>query len=399
MTRHHRARVIAALVAFAPLAPAQVVTRLVDPLATDPAIDEVELPNADGFPLDHFIATDPAAPDNGRLLVWLSGTGGAPAQYRAFATTAARLGYDVIGLTYDSWPSVNGFTLSSDDPTLPERIRRERLFGEDAFDQIEVDAANSVLNRLVRVLEHEAANHPGEDWAEYLTDSGGIVWRRVVVAGHSQGAGHALYLSKSYELSGALLLAGPGDFVKDFGTAPWVFDPQTTPAERLLGLTHLQDPGTPGFFTNQRIVGMEAFGPIQNVDGLATPQITSHMLTSAIEIDHANYHSAVIVDQYLPLDANGQSLYAPAWRSMLQRVGPGPCSRADLSVTGACLPGLGDAQVTLDDFSCFLALWSNEDPRADITTPGGCFPESAGDGVVGLADFACYLSLWSFGCP
>jgi len=396
--RSHSETAAALALTVAAAASAQVTQRFVDPLVTDPGIGEVELPLADaeGVTKDHVVYTDPTT-DNGRLLVWLAGTGGAPAQYQVLGRAATRVGFDVLGLTYDSWPAVNAFTTNSDDPTLPERIRRERLFGEDLFDLINVDPANSVENRLLRLIEHQAQNHPGEDWDRYLTDAGGIDWRRVVTAGHSQGAGHAVYLSKEFELAGALIFAGPGDFVQGLGTAPWVFEPGLTPAERIYAFTHVDDPTSAGFYNNQRILGLEQFGLIQNVDGRTVDQITSHMLASTRFIDHGNYHSGIAVDALLPIEPDGSPTYLPAWRSMFQRVGPTPCARADFSADGVCRTNLSDGAVTLSDFSCYLSAWSARDPAADITQAGACLP-TGGDGVT-LSDFSCYLALWSQGCP
>ncbi|MEL7472324.1 MAG: GC-type dockerin domain-anchored protein [Planctomycetota bacterium] len=387
----------AAVALLAPLASAQVVTRFVDPLATDPEIVEVELPLADGVPLEHFVAVNPSN-DNGRLFVWLSGSGGAPGQYQALSTTAAEIGYDVVGLVYDSWPAVNLFTTNDTDPTLPERIRRERLFGEDLFDEINVNPANSVVNRLAKIIQHQSTNHPAEPWSRYLTPSGEVNWRRVVVGGHSQGAGHTAYLTKAFELDGALLIAGPGDFVQGLGTAPWVFEPSLTPADRCFAFTHVDDPTAPGFFGNQRILGLDAFGPIESVDGKAAFQIDSHMLASVLPVPPGDAHSAVAVDALLPLDANGVPVYRPAWLSMFTRVAPGPCTPADITSTSACEPGLSDGAVDLSDFSCYLSLWAASDPAADLTTIGACQPGTGGDGVT-LSDFACYLGIWSVGCP
>ncbi|MEM7754166.1 MAG: VCBS repeat-containing protein [Planctomycetota bacterium] len=74
-----------------------------------------------------------------------------------------------------------------------------------------------------------------------------------------------------------------------------------------------------------------------------------------------------------------------------------PCSAADVTIDGTCLPGVYDGLVTLSDFACYLSDWANDEPRADITQSGMCMVGSGGDGV-DLSDFSCYVSEWSQGC-
>lgn len=393
--------IAALIVALAAGSDAEPITRFVLPQATDPAIDPVELPNAEGVALPtHFVATDPTAASLDRLFLWLPGSGGAPTQYQALLSLAARLGYDSAGLVYDSWPPVNDLTTNSTDPDLPEAIRRERLFGEDlAPDPISVDVDNSIVNRAVRLLEHQAARHPDERWGSYLTPEGTLDWSRVVVGGHSQGAGHTTYLSKEFPLSGGVLLAGPGDFVSGFGTAPWLFEPGATPADRLFALTHVGDPTAAGFFANQRILGLDDFGPLQNVDGRRVDELTSHMLTSTLDTGDARPHSAIAVDDLLPLDENGAPVYLAAWTSLLERaaVGPPPAGdynadgrvdsadytvwRDTLGETGLNLPADGDrdGDVDEDDYRVWLAGFGAADVAAATRVP-----EPTGAWLVGL---------------
>ncbi|MEM7754731.1 MAG: GC-type dockerin domain-anchored protein [Planctomycetota bacterium] len=69
----------------------------------------------------------------------------------------------------------------------------------------------------------------------------------------------------------------------------------------------------------------------------------------------------------------------------------------DITVDGACTPGVGDGLTTLSDFSCFLAQWAAMAPIADVTLDGTCDFGNGGDGVT-LSDFSCYLATWSGGC-
>jgi len=311
--------------AFASVTIAAPELRFVKPQATDPRIRDVDLPNADGHARQHVVVVDreAEASSSPTLFVFLPGTGGPPTQYLELLGTAAETCGRAIGLVYDSWPSVNGITTGDPDPTLPERIRRERLFGEDLVEQgIDVDKPNSVLHRLEALLEWLADEDPQAGWERFLDERGGVRWDRIVASGHSQGAGHAAYLSKRFPLAGVVMFAGPGDFVQDLGPAPWLFLPSIVAPARMSGLVHVDDPASAGFFFTQSLLGIE--GPVEIADGRTADELERGRRASTRELDHANAHSAVAVDEFLPRDERGVPLYREAWRFMIERALPRP---------------------------------------------------------------------------
>lgn len=68
------------------------------------------------------------------------------------------------------------------------------------------------------------------------------LWRRTIVVGHSQGAGHALMLSQMHELAGVIMMAGPADAING-SLATWPRASYQTPLTRRLMLIHQQDGG------------------------------------------------------------------------------------------------------------------------------------------------------------
>lgn len=68
------------------------------------------------------------------------------------------------------------------------------------------------------------------------------LWKRTLVVGHSQGAGHALMISQKRELMGALMIAGPADSAKG-QAADWTKGAYATPNSRRMILVHRQDAG------------------------------------------------------------------------------------------------------------------------------------------------------------
>lgn len=350
--------------------------RFVDPLATDPGIIEADLPNAGNLPQRHVVARAHGEP-RGMLLVWLAGSGAAPAQYLEFTAAAAREGFDAAGLVYLSWPPVNDITTNDPDPDLPAAIRTERIFGIESTDAVDVDRANSIEHRLVALLQQQAAAFPDERWASYLTDEGLPDWSRIAVAGHSQGAGHAAFLGKQRALAGALIFAGPGDFVQGLGTAPWVFEPGLTPVARTIAFTHVDDRTAAGFFLNQRILGLDAFGDLQDVDGLPERFIRTQMLASDAELPPgSNGHGAVVVDDRLPRTMTGAPLYLPVWNAMLAT--PTLCT-ADTNRDGALTPA---------DFNGWVIAFTAQTAPCDQNSDGTCT----------AADFNAWVANFNRGC-
>ena len=104
---------------------------------------------------------------------------------------------------------------------------------------------DSIVNRVAKALAYL-----GKPWSSYLTDAQEVRWSDVIIAGHSNGADHTAFLAKNYNVSRALIFAGPNDWVggetwpPTYTTpAPWVHSNWTsnvtgevaTPPDRIYG--------------------------------------------------------------------------------------------------------------------------------------------------------------------
>lgn len=185
------------------------VVRLIAASTTDPAIDDVN-----GV---HHVAIGPAGQRIGRLLLYLPGTTASPQQYATLIERAATLGYHAIGLAYVNEVPVNTLCAGMGAGGCHEQVRREILFGTDESGLVEVDAENGVFHRLERLLAHLETLAPDEHWSLYRNASGAVRWNRVVVSGHSQGAGHAAFIARLYQVARAVLFSGTEP-------APWTHD-------------------------------------------------------------------------------------------------------------------------------------------------------------------------------
>lgn len=298
-------------------------TAFVNPMSTDDNITSLsDLPDAENRNLFHFVAAPQMDNSIQLLYVNLPGSGGLPEQYQIISKHAATLGYHVINLAYPNWPAVRTLIQDQSDIDLPEKIRRERIYGEDQTALIQVTPHDSIENRIVKLLSYNHLHHPEEQWNQFLNSDNTLRWDKIVVGGHSQGAGHAAYLAKQHVLKGIIMFAGPGDHVKDYGSAPWIYQENMISAEHMFGFTHRLDPVSRLFFNHQAILGMEEFGSAQRVDGKTIDELDAHILTSyKLNVLERNYHNAVVVDEYIPYDADGITfIYEDVWTYMFSNL-------------------------------------------------------------------------------
>ncbi len=300
---------IVLLLTLSSAASAATVFRSIAPRTTDPAIS-TDL-NA------HIVAIDAEAARRGLLYVHMVGSCGTPPSSLRVLDYAARAGYLVVSLSYPNCPSVGEVAQQSTDPDRHEQIRRERLYGVDTTPLITVSRANSIENRLIRLLEWLEGQYPAEGWGAFL-DGGAPRWNRIAIGGHSQGAGHAPLIAKDHLVAGVLMFGGPGDRVAVGVPAPWIFEAGATSGTRMVGFTHFLDDIRPVAFESYDAFGMNFAAPVTSVDALAPPYRGTRSLTSTAEPGQpGEYHGCVVVDPRLVILPDGAPLYGPVWETML----------------------------------------------------------------------------------
>ena len=212
---------------------AQVKALYVKPEQTDPAIQTVHGPN--------LAAYDPRANPKHRLLLFMNGTGAKATNDLGLVRIFAGWGYHAISLDYE-----NGVLTASlahgTNSTVFDKYRQAIVTGAPVSDKIKVDPANSILNRFQKLLVYLAAHDPDGGWDEFVQD-GKPVWDRIIVAGHSQGSGHAAYIGKIFSVDRVLIFSGPQDYLDDLHqSAPWQGGASATPPGRFFAFLSLNDP-------------------------------------------------------------------------------------------------------------------------------------------------------------
>ena len=205
----------------------------VRPSQTDPRIHNFDNP--------HWVVFDPAASATGQLAVFMPGTDGKPGTSTLLLKVIADQGYRVIGLEYDDEPAVMRVCPRDPDPRCSGRFRNMRIFGGQGGSPVANDAAETIVNRLTRLLVYLDDQHPQQNWRQYLL-ADGPDWSRILVCGLSQGAGMAAYIAKKEPVARVVLFSSPWD---NFGSsrtlAPWLYEPSVTPPERWFAAYHRRE--------------------------------------------------------------------------------------------------------------------------------------------------------------
>lgn len=205
----------------------------IDAQQTDAAIEMVEGPN--------IALYDPQVVSNHRLLLFLVGTKDHPEKSLTLDSAFAERGYHAISLDYEN-QVITTSCLHSMDQACFDHFREAIVTGAPVSDKISVNRDNSILNRLNKLLAYLVKQDPDGGWGEFYAD-GQPDWSRIVVAGHSQGAGHAAYLGKMFLTDEVLMFSGPQDYLSDLDMpAPWLARPSATPQSRYFAFLNVNDP-------------------------------------------------------------------------------------------------------------------------------------------------------------
>lgn len=294
------------------------------PSATDPAINLIYSTAFDS----HQVYIPRNGPTVGRLFVFFPGSGAQPRSYQLILREAARRGYHAVGITYENTFLVSDLCNAGGNSDLDcaGEVRSEILTGVDSTTLVNVNVANSVDNRLLKLLQWLNGQFPQDNWSQFYP-GGAVDWTRISAAGHSQGGGLSAYVGKRRNLFRITLYSQGGDVsIAGLATANWVRRPSVTPTGAYYGFTSGNDElanwlSVLGVNANWTTLGMGMTGDTTNVDLLGAPYANlarRKLVTRAQPRNPALVvgpnHNVTVVDVNTPLDADGQPLFAPIWR-------------------------------------------------------------------------------------
>lgn len=259
------------------------------------------------FNSDHYIYFDTRATAKNKLFVFLPGTTGAPGFYTLVLKKAAALGYHSIGLMYPNNSDLYIAASNNADNTAFGKGRKEIFEGTNQIAVVNVNADNCIKTRLVKLLQYMQVQQPTQNWQQYLSGSD-VNWSKVVIAGHSQGGGHAFYIAKQVSVDRAISFSSI-DWNNLLNTsAAWVSQAGVTPVNRFYTFIHPLDEIFNYANVQTQWNDMSLPGTAVNIDSVATPYNASQRLitraTPATTVFVPN-HNITCLDQYVPKTPSG----------------------------------------------------------------------------------------------
>lgn len=184
-----------------------------------------------GATVDQF-ALRPTANLRGVLLVFFNGSGGNPSAgagtpTESFYGVARAQGLHVLAVSYVSGTAV-GVLCGTDDcfePTRTSILLGDQQMGA-ASALIDLTPDEGVFERIVKSLLALHDGDPAGGWSAFLDPTkpepeAAIRWDKVMVAGHSQGGGHAALIGKRQQVARVIMLAAPCDGIGQ-SVATWL---------------------------------------------------------------------------------------------------------------------------------------------------------------------------------
>ena len=270
------------------------------------------------------INPSPTVAAKGRLLVFVPGTLGVPGQYTYILRAGASRGLHAVGVNYPNQTAMGALCQFSLDPTCYWSARNHVIFGTGAPvpNQTVVSTADSIVNRLTKLILWLDTQHAAEGWGQYLLADKTIDWSKIVLAGHSQGGGHVGVLAKSVSLSRAVYFSSPEDWngLTD-SPATWTqARPNVTPSSKQYGFGSDRDILVPNAhaFAHWDKLGLArpAAGPLL-VDDTSGALLDSRQLRTGLPANPASTapgpafrdHGITVVDTSTPLAVSGKPLF------------------------------------------------------------------------------------------
>lgn len=271
---------------------------------------------------NHYVSITRGIALKNQLFVFFAGTGGVAFNYLEINNTASDLGFHAINLNYPNDQAVNTLCGTTANLDCYGNVRLETIDGTDRSTLVNVNRANSIENRLIKLLIYLRTQNPNDNWGQFLINDSTVNWSKIVVSGHSQGGGHAGIIGRYHSVARVVMFAAIDFNAQANATANWIGQPNTTPnastPDKFWGFSHFRDDSVNFTLLANRgwtAYGMPQFGAIVNVDNENPPYNNTHSLTT--NLDSPETHGCIAVDVRLARLPDGTPVYKPVWQYLL----------------------------------------------------------------------------------
>ena len=273
------------------------------------------------FNNEHEVCYDNRATLLNKLFVFLPGTTGSPSYYKLIVKKAASLGYHAIGLMYPNNSDLYTSAAASSDLGEFARCRQEIFDGTDQTTGVSVNSDNCIKNRLIRLLNYLQLHYPNQNWGQYILNND-VNWSKCVIAGHSQGGGHAFFIAKQVSVDKTISFSSI-DWNSNLGaSATWVSQTGASPVSKFYSFNGIRDQIFAYGNVQTQLTEMGLQGPAISIDSNMPPYSNTHMLTTAATPSISLLfpdHNITSLDSYVPKDGAGNVVasFDRAWEYLL----------------------------------------------------------------------------------
>ena len=184
---------------------------------------------------------------------------------RVLLNEAMQAGYIIIQIAYHNRYAVNSPEECIGNPSVDNcagNTRYEKITGEDQSSVVDVPQADAIIPRLKTLFAYLDESDFALPVTPVVDDE--ISWSSFRIGGHSQGAGHALYITKYWDSAYTCLFGGPYDVPDEVPTVPleniadWYLDQmESVDITNVRALLSADDSSYEQFLIAYNILGME----------------------------------------------------------------------------------------------------------------------------------------------
>lgn len=243
----------------------------------------------------------------GKLVIWLMG------HNKELFNRLSSYGLHAIQVHYArAWFSkLQG--LNDKDTEHIGKIRLEAATGKDFSNHINIPKADGMMERAYQFVKYLHNKNPEGRWDYFFSKDGkSLRWEDIIIAGSSHGSTVAARFAKYQKVSRVVMFSGPRD-----QTQTWQNLPSATGANRFFAFSHTLDAGWPDHYHRSwKMLGLENYGPIVNVDESKAPYNNSRQLITKANVNNnpRRAHSASTPGRNSVKDKKGGYIYEEVWK-------------------------------------------------------------------------------------